>query len=83
MKQTLRSVAAITAIAACLSAPLASAQTVTLKAYVPTNPTAVPTKALMRFADNVNKAAAGRLDVQVFHSGQLGNDREAIESSLA
>ena len=67
--------------AACLSASLACAQTITLKAYVPTNPTAVPTKALTLFADNVNKAAGGRLKVQVFHSGQLGNDREAIESA--
>ena len=67
--------------AACLSTTLACAQTVTLKAYVPTNPTAVPTKALTLFADNVNKAAGGRLTIQVFHSGQLGNDREAIEST--
>ncbi|MFA6506165.1 MAG: TRAP transporter substrate-binding protein [Treponemataceae bacterium] len=58
-----------------------TAQPINLKAYVPTNPTAVPTKALMYFAENVNKAAGGRLNVQVFHSGQLGNDREAIEST--
>ncbi len=58
-----------------------SGKAITLKAYVPTNPTAVPTKALIMFADNVNKAAGGKLDIQVFHSGQLGNDREAIEST--
>ena len=56
-------------------------ETVNLKAYVPTNPTAVPTKALQLFADNVNKRAGGNLNIQVFHSGQLGNDREAIEST--
>ena len=67
--------------AACLSTTLACAQIITLKAYVPTNPTAVPTKALVLFADNVNKAAAGKLTIQVFHSGQFGNDREAIEST--
>ena len=79
MKKTICFTATVATV--CLSATLACAQTVTLKAYVPTNPTAVPTKALMLFAENVNKAAGGRLDVQVFHSGQLGNDREAIESS--
>ena len=72
--------ACFTAIA-CLGSSLAHAQALTLKAYVPTNPTAVPTKALTLFADNVNKAAGGRLNIQVFHSGQLGNDREAIEST--
>jgi len=63
------------------AAPAASAKAVALKAYVPTNPTAVPTKALVLFAENVNKAANGKVDVKVFHSGQLGNDREAIEST--
>ncbi len=56
-------------------------ETIKLKAYVPTNPTAVPTKALMLFAENVNKKSEGALNVEVFHSGQLGNDREGIEST--
>lgn len=51
-----------------------------IKAYVPTNIDAVPTKALLRYADSVNEAANGRLQVQVYHSGQYGNDREAIEA---
>ena len=59
----------------------AAAGEIGLKAYVPTNPSAVPTKALELFARRVNQAAAGRLNVKVFHSGQLGNDREAIEST--
>lgn len=54
---------------------------INLKAYVPTNPTAVPTKALVRFAERVNAAAPGRINIKVFHSGQLGNDREAMEST--
>ncbi|MFB0936167.1 MAG: TRAP transporter substrate-binding protein [Propionivibrio sp.] len=79
MKKLIRA-ACFTALA-CLGSSLAQAQALTLKAYVPTNPTAVPTKALTLFAENVNKAAGGRLNIQVFHSGQLGNDREAIEST--
>ena len=54
---------------------------VNLKAYVPTNPTAVPTKALMRFAERVNEAAKGKVNIKVFHSGQFGGDREAVEST--
>lgn len=79
MKKLIRA-ACFTAVA-CLGSSLAHARALTLKAYVPTNPTAVPTKALTLFAENVNKAAAGKLNIQVFHSGQLGNDREAIEST--
>ena len=59
----------------------AGSETINLKAYVPTNPTAVPTKALMLFAENVNKKTNGSVNVEVFHSGQLGNDREGIEST--
>lgn len=56
-------------------------KTINLKAYVPTNPTAVPTKALMLFAENVKEKTAGAVDINVYHSGQLGNDREGIEST--
>ena len=59
----------------------ASGQEFKFKAYVPTNPTAVPTKALILFAENVKEKTSGAVDIQVFHSGQLGNDREAIEST--
>ena len=58
-----------------------SSETITLKAYVPTNPTAVPTKALTLFAENVKEKTGGAVDIKVFHSGQLGNDREGIEST--
>lgn len=58
-----------------------SQKAVKLKAYVPTNPTAVPTKALMVFAENVKDRSNGSIDVEVYHSGQLGNDREGIEST--
>lgn len=54
---------------------------INLKAYVPTNPTAVPTKALMRFAERVNEAGKGKVNIKVFHSGQFGGDREAVEST--
>lgn len=58
-----------------------SSKSLNLKAYVPTNPTAVPTKTLQLFADNVKNKTNGAVDIQVFHSGQLGNDREGIEST--
>lgn len=60
---------------------VARAGEISLKAYVPTNPTAVPTKALTRFAERVNEAGKGKVNIKVFHSGQLGNDREAVEST--
>ncbi|MDY0092570.1 MAG: TRAP transporter substrate-binding protein [Candidatus Vecturithrix sp.] len=58
-----------------------TAQEINLKAYVPTNPTAVPTKALVLFAENVKEKTNGAVNIKVFHSGQLGNDREGIEST--
>ncbi len=59
----------------------AAAQEINLKAYVPTNPTAVLTKALVLFAENVKEKTNGAVNIKVFHSGQLGNDREGIEST--
>ncbi|MCF7933909.1 MAG: TRAP transporter substrate-binding protein [Spirochaetia bacterium] len=56
-------------------------EAVKLKAYVPTNPTAVPTKSLMLFAENVKARTNEAVDISVYHSGQLGNDREGIEST--
>ena len=64
-----------------LSCAVSSAGEISLKAYVPTNPTAVPTKALIRFAERVNEAGKGKVNITVFHSGQLGDDREAVEST--
>lgn len=60
---------------------VAAQKPIELRAYVPTNPTAVPTKALMLFAENVKAKTNGAVDITVFHSGQLGNDREGIEST--
>lgn len=57
-----------------------TAAPVVLKAYVPTRPESVPTKALMQFADRINTASNGRLIIQVYDSGQYGNDREAIDA---
>ena len=59
----------------------AGEKVVTLRASVPTPPTSVPTKALVRFADAVEKKSGGALKIRVFHSGQLGTDREGIESA--
>ncbi|MGR5142037.1 TRAP transporter substrate-binding protein [Photobacterium sp. DNB23_23_1] len=69
------------AMLSLLSVSAFAKDTISLKAYVPTNPTAVPTKALEYFAENVEKATNGEVNIKVFHSGQLGNDREGIEST--
>lgn len=56
-------------------------EVVKIKAYTPTNLEAVPTKTLLEFEKNVEAKSAGRIDIEVLHSNQLGNDREALEST--
>lgn len=43
------------------------------------NPRSSWVKACMRFAEEVEQASAGRMSVEVFHSGQLGSTRQALE----
>ncbi|MDF2613711.1 MAG: tripartite ATP-independent periplasmic transporter solute receptor, DctP family [Clostridia bacterium] len=62
-------------------APEKPAEVVKIKAYTPTNLEAVPTKTLLEFEKNVEAKSSGRIDIEVFHSNQLGNDREALEST--
>lgn len=56
-------------------------QVYNLKAYNPMPPSSVPTKATMKMAEIANQKSNGRLNIEVAHSGQLGSDREAIEST--
>lgn len=52
-----------------------------LKVYNPMPPTSIPTQSLIKMAEIAEKNSDGRLKFDVKHSGQLGADREAIEST--
>ena len=54
---------------------------VKLTVYSPGNENAVPTKAIVEYARLVNEASNGAITLDVHHSGELGNDAEAIEST--
>lgn len=51
-----------------------------LTAYNPMPPSSIPTQALIKMTEIAEKNSNGRLKFTVKHSGQLGSDREAIES---
>jgi tripartite ATP-independent transporter DctP family solute receptor len=51
-----------------------------LKFYTFMDAASMAGKAMIRFGDNVEKSSKGQLKVKVFTSGQLGNDREGVES---
>lgn len=61
--------------------PAADAKPINLIAYNPMPPSSVPTQALIKFAEIAEKNSNGRLKFTVKHSGQLGSDREGIEST--
>ena len=61
--------------------PAADAKPINLIAYNPMPPSSVPTQALIKFAEIAEKNSNGRLKFTVKHSGQLGSDREGIESA--
>lgn len=54
---------------------------VTLTLYSPGNENSVPTKTIIEYARLVNEASNGAITLEVHHSGELGNDAEAIEST--
>lgn len=54
---------------------------VTLTIYSPGNENSVPTKTIVEYARLVNEASNGAITLDVHHSGELGNDAEAIEST--
>ena len=61
--------------------PAADAKPINLIAYNPMPPSSVPTQTLIKFAEIAEKNSNGRLKFTVKHSGQLGSDREGIESA--
>ena len=78
----LRSTLAVIALSAVLTPGLASAQTVLRLAenQPETNPVTI---AMMKFADLVAEYSNNELNVQVFHSAQLGQEPETIEQAQA
>ncbi|MBL4919007.1 TRAP transporter substrate-binding protein DctP [Szabonella alba] len=78
----LRSTLAVIAVSAVLAPGLASAQTVLRLAenQPETNPVTI---AMMKFAELVAEYSDNELNVQVFHSAQLGQEPETIEQAQA
>ncbi len=69
------------ALAAPWLAGRASAQTITLRS-ADTHPDGYPTVEAVKFMGNlVEQRSGGRLKVQVFHSRQLGEERETLEQT--
>lgn len=51
-----------------------------LTIYSPGNENSVPTKTIIKYAELVREASDGRITLEVHHSGELGNDAEALTS---
>ncbi|MCF3933269.1 TRAP transporter substrate-binding protein [Acuticoccus sp. M5D2P5] len=78
MLKRLLSAAALAALVGA-AAP-ASAADFTMKLASPSQPADITVQAFRHFADLVNERSEGRIDVQVFDSAQLGDQRDYIES---
>lgn len=59
---------------------LSSLDPVTLTIYSPGNENSVPTKTIIEYASLVEEASGGQITLDVHHSGELGNDAEALQS---
>lgn len=57
------------------------AREVSLTIYSPGNENSVPTKTIMKYAELVKEASNGKIVLDVHHSGELGNDAEALASA--
>lgn len=53
---------------------------VTLTVYSPGNENSVPTKTIIEYKRLVEEASEGKINLDVHHSGELGNDAEALQS---
>ena len=54
---------------------------ISLTVYSPGNENSVPTKTIIKYAELVKEASDGRMVLDVHHSGELGNDAEALASA--
>jgi tripartite ATP-independent transporter DctP family solute receptor len=52
-----------------------------LTIYSPGNATSVPTKTIIKYKELVEAASNGQIKITVHHSGELGNDAEALQST--
>lgn len=59
---------------------LSALDPVTLTIYSPGNENSVPTKTILEYANLVEEASNGQITLDVHHSGELGNDAEALQS---
>lgn len=53
---------------------------VTLTVYSPGNENSVPTKTILEYKRLVEEASGGKITLDAHHSGELGNDAEALQS---
>ena len=67
--------------ASAMAADLSSLDPVNLTIYSPGNENAVPTKTIIKYAELVEEASNGQITFDVHHSGELGNDAEALMST--
>ena len=83
MKKSSIAIAAAVLSASLFAAPamaedLSSLEPVKLTIYSPGNENAVPTKTIIKYAELVEEASNGQITFDVHHSGELGNDAEAL-----
>ncbi|MDR1932817.1 MAG: TRAP transporter substrate-binding protein [Spirochaetales bacterium] len=63
------------------SAGAQEGKAVTLTVYSPGNATSVPTKTILKYKELVEAASGGQIKLTAHHSGELGNDAEALQST--
>ena len=63
------------------SSSTAGEKPVTLTVYSPGNTNSVPTKTILKYKELVEAASNGSISLVAHHSGELGNDAEALQST--